>query len=428
MTPGAYFRSLHIDKVCCFGKDSLLNLTDDQGKWKQWTVILGDNGTGKTTLLQLLAAFQMTKDQVNNEAGFSPSGMPQKDFSGKPDRLLATLVSARFNFTTDTYEDDAVLLMKGFVQMGMSWHSDKAYEHIQCFGYGASRMTGNAALTDTPPGNAASLFNEYVTLVNAEEWLLQLDYSANIPSEAQNLAIERRNRVKQILIGLLPDVEDIGFTTPTVEKLIPGVEFLTHLGWVSLHHLSLGYKCMVAWLADFAYRMFERYPDSPNPLEEPAIVLIDEIDLHLHPKWQRKIFDFLGQTFPATQFIVTAHSPLIVQSAPHNANLVLLKKQGSEVVIDQNVDNVRNWRIDQILSSELFELPSRNQEVEEKLERRRALIGQKTLTSLEQQELDQLNAYAETLPYAESELDIRARNIVREAAAMLQARQAKKDK
>ncbi len=48
--------------------------------------------------------------------------------------------------------------------------------------------------------------------------------------------------------------------------------------------------------------------------------------------------------------------------------------------------------------------------------------------SLEQQELDQLNAYAESLPYAESELDIRARNIVREAAAMLQARQAKKDK
>jgi energy-coupling factor transporter ATP-binding protein EcfA2 len=404
-----------------------LNLTDSKGKWKQWTVILGDNGTGKTTLLQLLAAFQMTDDQLNNEYGYSPAGMPQKDFSLAPGREAATLVTARFNFTGPVGEDDAVLLMRGFVQMGMSWHSEKAYRHIQCFGYGASRMIGQSSLSENIPSNAASLFDEYIPLVNAEEWLLQLDYSANSPSAVQAFAIAQRNKVKQILIALLPDVEDIRFIAPTHEKLVPGVEFLTHLGWVTLHQLSLGYKCMVAWLADFAFRMFERYPDSPHPLEEPAIVLIDEIDLHLHPRWQRNIFDFLGKTFPATQFIVTAHSPLIVQSAPQNGNLVLLRKQGSEVVIDQNTDNVRNWRIDQILSSELFELPARNQEVEEKLERRRALIGQAQLSPAEQQELDALNAFAETLPYAESELDIRARNIVREAAAMLQKRQAKKD-
>jgi hypothetical protein len=64
--------------------------------------------------------------------------------------------------------------------------------------------------------------------------------------------------------------------------------------------------------------MFDRYKDADNPLEEPAIVLIDEIDLHLHPKW------------------------MIVQSTPEDANLVLLKKEQDHVAIDQNVKNVHN--------------------------------------------------------------------------------------
>ncbi len=72
---------------------------------------------------------------------------------------------------------------------------------------------------------------------------------------------------------------------------------------------------MIAWVIDFASRMVDRYPDSPDPLAEPAVVLVDEIDLHLHPKWQRELIGFLTERFPNTQFIVTAHSPLIVQAA-----------------------------------------------------------------------------------------------------------------
>ncbi len=47
--------------------------------------------------------------------------------------------------------------------------------------------------------------------------------------------------------------------------------------------LSLGYRTLIAWMVDFASRLFERYPNSPNPLAEPAVVIVDEIDLHLHP-------------------------------------------------------------------------------------------------------------------------------------------------
>jgi hypothetical protein len=139
----------------------------------------------------------------------------------------------------------------------------------------------------------------------------------------QESQARRRDQIKEILIDILPDVDDIAFTTPSEQQPSPGVRFRTPYGLVSLRDLSLGYRTLIAWMVDFASRMFDRYPNSPNPLTEPAIVLVDEIDLHLHPKWQRSLIGFLSKRFPNTQFIVTAHSPLVVQAAS-NANVVLL--------------------------------------------------------------------------------------------------------
>ena len=58
--------------------------------------------------------------------------------------------------------------------------------------------------------------------------------------------------------------------------------------------LSLGYRTTAGWVVDLAWRFINRYPESPNPLAEPAVVLIDEIDLHLHPRWQLRIMKDLS--------------------------------------------------------------------------------------------------------------------------------------
>jgi predicted ATP-binding protein involved in virulence len=106
----------------------------------------------------------------------------------------------------------------------------------------------------------------------------------------------------------------------------------------------------MAWVLDVVKRMVERYPNSTNPLAEPAIVLVDEIDLHLHPEWQRKIIAHLTKYFPNTQFIVTAHSPLIVQSA-ENVNLVMLKKHDDHVTIEQRPNACyQGWSVEDIMS------------------------------------------------------------------------------
>jgi predicted ATP-binding protein involved in virulence len=82
-----------------------------------------------------------------------------------------------------------------------------------------------------------------------------------------------------------------------------------------LDFLSDGQQSMMSMVMDLAIRAAILNPHLDNPpAETPGIVLIDELDLHLHPKWQRRIVDDLRRTFPKMQFIATTHSPLIIQS------------------------------------------------------------------------------------------------------------------
>jgi predicted ATP-binding protein involved in virulence len=81
-----------------------------------------------------------------------------------------------------------------------------------------------------------------------------------------------------------------------------------------LTQLSDGYKTLLALVMDLAMRMAAANPDHANPLEVPAFVMIDEVDLHLHPSWQYRVINDLLVTFPNTQFVVTTHSPFIAES------------------------------------------------------------------------------------------------------------------
>jgi predicted ATP-binding protein involved in virulence len=167
---------------------------------------------------------------------------------------------------------------------------------------------------------------------------------------------------------------------------------------VPLRQLGHGYQTLIAWMVDLASRMVERYPDSVNPLAEPAIVLVDEIDLHLHPTWQRKLIPMLTERFPNTQFIATAHSPLVVQAAG-DANLAVLRREGDQVVIDNEVEAIRGWRIDQIYTSELFGVPSaRPPEFDEPIKRRKQLLLKAKRSTVEEKELERLTKEVMGMP------------------------------
>jgi Predicted ATP-binding protein involved in virulence len=421
MADPIYFLKLEVENFRCFKKKTTLDLSDGNGNWKKWTVILSENGRGKTTLLQLLAACELAETGNPWLAVITP--VPSKseieferESLGYTDGYVKVYTNSK-QIDNQTIEllfyDDASI--HGFLR-----YKEAYFDNLRCFGYGANRMMGATSLAHSKGENSETLYHDDALLINAEEWLLQLDYVASKESEVKEYAANRRDQVKQILLNLLPDIEEIRFTTPTRAYLSSSVEFLTPYGWVNIHELSLGYKTMVAWLVDLAARMFDYYPESPNPLTEPAIVLVDEIDLHLHPKWQRKIFNYLSEKFPKTQFIVTAHSPLIVQSAPNDANIVLLRKEGDHVVIDNDIKNVQNWRIDQIMSSDLFGIESsRSPEIEKTLQERKTLLQKTELSPQEQQRLNELNQQIRNLPTAENPEDIEAMDIIRRAAEYL---------
>jgi len=428
MAEPIYFLNLEIENYRCFRERQVLDLSDGKGNWKKWTVILGDNGTGKSSLLQLFASAEMEGDKLDGRPEYSPKGIPYEEklpwvYDSVGECMIALNIYRYFEGNPEHIIVGQIF--HGNAPAGVKIHSEDLSD-LKCFGYGANRKMGESKLSKLLSNNSETLFFEDAKLVNAEEWLLQLDYAASKDSDIKGFAINKRDQVEQILLDLLPDIKAIRFTEPTRKSLKSTVEFETPFGWVAIHQLSLGYKTMVAWMVDLAARMFERYPDSDNPLAEPAIVLVDEIDLHLHPKWQRKIFDYLSDKFPQTQFIVTAHSPLVVQSAPKDANIVLLRKEGDHVVIDNEHSSVQNWRLDQILTSDLFGLESaRGNDAAEKLVERKSLLAKKNLSDEEKSRLEALNDFANNLPTAYDHEDIEAMSIVREAAAEYRKNQKK---
>lgn len=269
--------------------------------------------------------------------------------------------------------------------------------------------------------NRVGIFlDEDVALRDPEDWFLKADYNARLHGADAERFATFAERVRDALVNILPEVAEIRIQPAEAPGRSPRVEAKMPDGWVPLRRLGFGYQSQIAWLVDFASRMFERYPDSPDPLAEPAVVLVDEIDLHMHPRWQREVVGYLTERCPNTQFIVTVHSPLVVQAAA-GANIVLLRREGDHVVIDNDPEVLENWRVDQILTSELFGLESaRPPQIETPLKERRALLAKPRLTGRERARLADLEAQIGELPAGESAEERRAMELIRRAAARLE--------
>lgn len=456
--PLIYFSSLELENVRCFGEQrQTLELTNAKGQPAQWTLLLGDNGVGKTTLLQCLAWMRPVPAGAQNDD--EPRAI-EPALANEENRVFDSLLRSGGEVRLDlkatlrinqklgqTKKGEPQKITTGISMLGKEQKLESSelksneiprqfdnltISDFPIFAYGADRRMGASNLEKADLLDPlASLFSGSTELYDAEEILIRLDHRSRLDGRAKKRDVKRLRQAKQLLATILPDISDeqdiriLGPKGPGHPDKRSGVKFKTPYGLVPLAGLSLGYQTTLAWALDLASRLYEYYPGSANPLAKPAIVLIDEIDLHLHPLWQRKILEYLTQHFPQTQFIATAHSPLIVQAAT-DANLVVLqeqtgqKEQKSQIRIENRPRFIESWRADQILTSDLFGVPTRSPHIESLMDERDRLLDKPKLNTSDKKRLRELEEKLDNLPTAERYEDQEAMDIIRKAAALLQ--------
>ena len=134
------------------------------------------------------------------------------------------------------------------------------------------------------------------------------------------------NAVRRSIYKMLPELSNLRISRKPLRMCATkGNQTLT------IEQLSDGEKCVLAMLGDLARRLALANPTADDPLMGTGIVLIDEIELHMHPSWQRRIIPLLHETFPNIQFIITTHSPQVLGEITDDFNLLLLSRDESDL-------------------------------------------------------------------------------------------------
>jgi hypothetical protein len=150
-----------------------------------------------------------------------------------------------------------------------------------------------------------------------------------------------------------------GMNFSRIDKASGQLMFHTVDGEVPLSQLSDGYQNMAAWCGDLLYRITEAFPDRKDPLATRGVLLIDELDLHLHPVWRRQLVDFLSALLPHFQFIATTHSALTAQQSGEG-ELFVIRREGAKQrpTLVPFVGEPRLMGVHQLLMSPMFGLAS----------------------------------------------------------------------
>jgi len=331
-------------------------------------VLLGNNGSGKTTLLRAIALAALGPSVA--DSGIFPYRLIRRTPTGGNGQPQKAMLEARF----EAHEQEGLLngarlesmvavQRKGDLET-LRWvlpDADEAWDRIytaesQAFffvGYGATRRiekreyfdeSGRKASRFARAQRVQGLFDDAYSLVPLQTWLPSL--------RAQNPG--RFNQAVRLLNATI-GADRLRFTG----ELDDGEYVFERRGLkVPFACLSDGYRAYLGWVADLLYHVCATCPPGKRLVENRGIVMVDEIDLHLHPAWQLTVLGTLARAFPNLQFIATTHSPLIVGSLDR-ANILVMRPGPSQ---SARVTRLRaspfGLDADQVLLTDYFGLES----------------------------------------------------------------------
>ena len=340
-----YIKRLYLKNVRCFEK---LEINFDQPGSS--ILLLGDNGDGKSTILKSLAMGLC--DESSAAALFRE--LPGEYVRRQPDQEIVPTGGCGF-IEIDLIDKElckyriktTIVSLKKFERVkqelssfdAQNWEKLKdqdkfPWERIFVSAYGPGVRT--IATSDfqhyLPVDAVYPLFSYSSPLQNPELVIHRLIAAARnkvkTPEEKDSQENEVLNGIKRLMADLL-DLE-----SPDHFKFTPtGIKVTGHWGTSELSELSDGYQSVINWVIDLLSWWFLRENGKSKwDLESlSGIVLIDEIEQHLHPKWQRGIFPRLRDKFPNIQFIVATHSPLVA-TANQDIDVHLLNKGERKVI------------------------------------------------------------------------------------------------
>ena len=280
-------------------------------KGKKEIYFVGENGDGKTVLLQAIAL--ALKGQGKDYTKLAYDYIEEIE-----EKMELSTIDEKFPLEYRGYKDVANLFAYGINRNKIS---DNKLE---------TKDSGYSGLFDMPSIN-------HTTLLRHTETFLKQDTS---------IVLEFREKMKELMD----------------EKLeITVVDGKINFGEIdNFHMLSEGYKTTLIWLSDLVSRLIEN--DEKNEvkkLEEfKAIVLIDEVDLYLHPKWKYDFMNKLRIIFPNIQFIMTTHSLVTVLGASEDAVFYKVYKEDGDTKISKQIDDISHYTANILMTSPLFNLDS----------------------------------------------------------------------
>lgn len=336
-------------------------------------VVIGDNTTGKTTLLSAIeVALGAYLQELTLVSGCSRNLKPQdyqKNYSNANRRFLpsenkpmitvdADIDYSTFNFNSNLCSSDKkhiswtrtsarnsiknTSLLKDFVQTMEKYRREAddtnftsilplmlsfGADRLESASYNGAEKTKARASREEKAYKCA--LDQKVDFKGAFDWIYryEMGIKKNIEFEGTDDAF------LNALLDAIPALKEIVIDRKNNE-FIASVQMAKDEApqWLSYNMMSAGFQAMINIVAEIAHRCIELngFLGIDAVKKTPGIVMIDEIDLYLHPHWQQHVLKDLQDAFPRMQFVVTTHSPFIVQSADSH-NMIILDGQSAPI-------------------------------------------------------------------------------------------------